>query len=419
MQHEIDTEKFGAYGKPMADAIKTCVHCGFCLAACPTYSELGQEMDSPRGRIMIMKEVLEGKSDAESAGRHIDQCLGCLACEPACPSGVEYRELISPYRAIVEPERKRDLATRLRRWMMSNSVPYPRRFRFAARLGKLEQPFAGLVPKAFRPMLELLPDKLPAAEKLAPMYPAIGERRARVALLAGCAQQVLAPEINRATIDVLTRNGVEVVVPRGQGCCGALAWHVGDLGRAQAFARGNLRAFMDDDIDAIITNAAGCGSGLQEYGLIMRGTPEEAAATALAGRAIDVSAFLVQLGLRETLPAVKALKVAYHDACHLANAQGVRRQPRDLLRSIPGVELIEIRDAHLCCGSAGSYNVDQPAIAASLGADKAQAVRDTGANLVVSGNIGCLTQLKSHLQGEIRVLHTIELLSMAYRGELR
>jgi glycolate oxidase iron-sulfur subunit len=415
MQHDIDLKKFGPYGKPMADAIKTCVHCGFCLAACPTYGELGQEMDSPRGRIMIMKQVLEGKASPEAAGKHIDRCLGCLACEPACPSGVEYRELISPYRAVVEPERKRDLGTRLRRWMMSNSVPYPWRFRFAARLGKLSKPFSALVPKTFRPMLDLLPDSLPAAEKLAPIYPAIGERRARVALLAGCAQQVLAPEINRATIDVLTRYGVEVIVPQGQGCCGALAWHVGDLARAQGFARKNLEAFPGD-IDAIITNAAGCGSGLQEYGLILRGTADEGAGAALAKRSIDISAFLIELGLRESPPAAPGLKVAYHDACHLANAQGVRKQPRELLQSIAGLELIELRDPHLCCGSAGSYNVDQPVIAAHLGSAKAQAVRDSGADVVVSGNIGCLTQLRAHLKGEIEVLHTVELLSMAYRG---
>ena len=417
MQHEIDTAKFGALGEPMADAIKTCVHCGFCLAACPTYNELGQEMDSPRGRIILMKEVLEGHSSAESAAPHIDQCLGCLACEPACPSGVEYRDLISPYRAVAERGRKRDFGSRLRRKMMSITVPHPRRFRMAAKLGKLARPISGLVPKTLRPMLDLLPDKLPAAARPDAHYPAVGERRAKVALLAGCAQQVLAPEINRATIDVLTRNGVEVVVPPDQGCCGALAWHVGDLDKAQDFAKNNLRAFPTD-VDAIVTNAAGCGSGLKEYGLIMRGTTHENAARDLAERSVDVSAFLISIGLRETPPEVAETRLAYHDACHLANAQGVRQQPRELLKSIPGVEVIELRDAHLCCGSAGSYNIDQPEIAASLGAKKAEAVRETGARLVVSGNIGCLTQLKAHLDSGIRVRHTIEVLSMAYRGEL-
>ena len=417
MQHEIDTDKFGAFGEPMAEAVKTCVHCGFCLAACPTYSELGQEMDSPRGRIMIMKEVLEGKSSAQDASQYIDQCLGCLACEPACPSGVEYRNLISPYRAVAESNRKHASGARLRRWMLSQTVPYARRFRLAARLGKLARPFSRLMPKALSPMFELLPDSLPQGEKLAPVYHAKGERRARVALLAGCAQQVLAPEINRATIGLLTFNGVEVVVPPDQGCCGALAWHVGDLPRAQAFARKNVAAFASDDIDAIITNAAGCGSGLQEYGLILRGTPDADSADALAGKVVDISVFLAKLGFRgepESLGDVA--KVAYHDACHLANAQGVRSQPRELLKQIPGIELIELRDAHLCCGSAGSYNIDQPEIAAKLGAAKADAVRETGAEVVVSGNIGCLTQLNAHLKGDVAVLHTIELLAMAYPG---
>ncbi|MGI9239369.1 MAG: glycolate oxidase subunit GlcF, partial [Verrucomicrobiales bacterium] len=418
MQHEIDTEKFGPYGEPMAEAIKTCVHCGFCLAACPTYNQLGQEMDSPRGRIMIMKEVLEGHGDAGAAAEHIDQCLGCLACEPACPSGVQYRDLISPYRAVVDTSTNRTTSGRLRRWMMSNSVPYPGRFRAAARLGNLCRPLAGLVPKSFRPMLDLLPAKLPAAERLLPSYPAIGAQRGRVALLAGCAQQVLEPGINRATIDVLTRNGVEVVVPQGQGCCGALSWHIGDLERARAFARKNLEAFPDD-VDAIITNAAGCGSGLHEYGLILRGTDEAEEAERFAKRAEDISSYLVRLGLREMPPAAAPRKVAYHDACHLANAQGVRAQPRELLKMIPGVELIELADPHLCCGSAGSYNIDQPEIASDLGAAKAKAVIDSGAEMVTSGNIGCLTQLHSHLKDSVQVVHTIELLSLAYGGKLK
>jgi glycolate oxidase iron-sulfur subunit len=267
-------------------------------------------------------------------------------------------------------------------------------------------------------MLTLAPKEVPPAVTLPRVTPAHSERRARVALLAGCAQQVLDPDINVATIEVLARNGVEVIVPEAQGCCGGLAWHTGDLAAAQAFARKNLDAFPAD-VDAILTNAAGCGSAMHEYHLILRGTPDEARAEAMRKRVVDVSVFLKRLGLREKPGAtVKPVKVAYHDACHLANAQGVREQPRSLLRAIPGVELAEIADAHLCCGSAGTYNLDQPETAASLGAQKAKAVLATGATVVASGNIGCLTQLRAHLEtigSPVRVRHTMQVLRDAYR----
>jgi glycolate oxidase iron-sulfur subunit len=237
-----------------------------------------------------------------------------------------------------------------------------------------------------------------------------------VALLAGCAQQVLDPDINTATIDVLTRNGVEVLVPAAQGCCGGLAWHTGDLAAARAFARRNLDAFPAD-VDAILTNAAGCGSAMHEYHLVLCGTPDEARAEAFRHRVVDVSVFLERLGLRELPPIGAPHKIAYHDACHLANAQGVRREPRALLRRIPGLDIRELADAHLCCGSAGTYNLDQPAIAISLGEKKAQAVIATGADTVVSGNIGCLTQLRVHLarlSSPIRIRHTMQVLRDAY-----
>ncbi|OAI58057.1 2-hydroxy-acid oxidase [Verrucomicrobiaceae bacterium SCGC AG-212-N21] len=417
MLHSIDTTKHGPLGEPMAHAVQACVHCGFCLAACPTYRELGQEMDTPRGRIVLMKQVLEGSLPWESAQVHVDRCLGCLACEPACPSGVEYRDLLSPFRAVAQPHFKRSLGEKVRRFLAAQTIPYPQRFRFAAitgRIGKLLRP---LVPRALRPMLDLVPDSLPPRETWAQVTPARGERRARVALLTGCAQQVLDPDINTATIEVLSRNGIEVVVPEQQGCCGGLAWHTGDLHAAQAFARRNLRAFPDD-VDAILTNAAGCGSAMHEYHLILRGTPDEARADAFRKRVVDVSVFLMKLGLRE-LPADtgRPRRVAYHDACHLANAQNVRRQPRELLRSIAGVEIVELTDAHLCCGSAGTYNIDQPEIAASLGEQKARAVLASGADVVASGNIGCLTQLRVHLDrlgSPIKVRHTMQLLRDAY-----
>jgi glycolate oxidase iron-sulfur subunit len=417
MFHSIPTEKFGALGPPMAKAVNACVHCGFCLAACPTYRELGQEMDTPRGRIVLMKEVLEGKLEWEAAQPHVDRCLGCLACEPACPSGVPYRDLISPFRALAQTKFKRSPAARLRHLLASQTIPYPWRFRLAMFAGLLSKPFRALVPRALRPMLELLPETMPPAENLPRVIKARGERRARVALLAGCAQRVLDPDINRATLEVLSRQGVEVVVPPEQGCCGGLAWHTGDLAAAQAFARRNLDAFPPD-VDAILTNAAGCGSAMHEYHLILRGTPDEDRAEKFHHRVLDVSVFLQRLGLRDT-PAQtgRTQRIAYHDACHLANAQGVRSEPRALLRAIPGAQVVELADANICCGSAGTYNLDQPEIAASLGEKKARAVQATGADVVASGNIGCLTQLRTHLArigSPVQVRHTMQVLRDAY-----
>ena len=401
----------------MAHAVQACVHCGFCLSACPTYAELGQEMDTPRGRIVLMKEVLEGKLPASSAQVHIDRCLGCLACEPACPSGVPYRDLISPFRAHHEPQLPRTRTERLRRWLAAKTIPFPSRFRLALAGAKIGRALGPLVPRALRPMLDLAPASVPAAVALPRVTPARGERRARVALLAGCAQQVIEPDINVATIEVLARNGVEVLVPEAQGCCGGLAWHTGDMEAARTFARQNLDAFPAE-VDAIVTNAAGCGSAMHEYHLILRGTPEEARAEAFRHRVVDVSVFLARLGLREAPRGWDTPRaVAYQDACHLANAQNVRVEPRALLRSVPGLDLRELADAHMCCGSAGTYNLDQPAIAASLGAQKAKAVSATGATIVATGNIGCLTQLRAHLArtgSPIQVRHTMQVLRDAY-----
>ena len=416
MLHEIPNGKHGPLSGPMKHAVETCVHCGFCLAACPTYKELGQEMDSPRGRIVLMKEVLEGKLEWSAAQPHIDRCLGCLACEPACPSGVPYRDLISPFRTLAKAKTQRTFGERISRFLASQTVPFPSRMRMAARLAPVGRLFGRLTPFSVRPMLDLLPTSLPAPVNLLEKYRARGERRARVALLAGCAQQVLDPDINIATIEVLTHFGIEVLLPKNQGCCGGLAWHAGDLAAAQDFARRNLGAFPSD-IDAVVTNAAGCGSAMHEYHLIMAGTPEEPRAQVFRTTVVDVSVFLhrlladgsVSLGQGRG----KAFKVAYHDACHLANAQGVRREPRALLRAIPGLELVELPDSHLCCGSAGTYNIDQPMIAASLGEQKARAVIDGGAEVLASGNIGCLTQLRMHLAklgSSIKVRHTMQIL---------
>jgi glycolate dehydrogenase iron-sulfur subunit len=416
MLHAIKTEKLGPFASAMAGAVQACVHCGFCLAACPTYGELGQEMDTPRGRIVLMKRVLEEDLPWKAAQPHIDRCLGCLACEPACPSGVQYRDLINPFRVLSRPNFSRSVTERLGRALEALVLPFPARFRFATRLGHFGRLFPKLLPRSIRTAFEFLPRTLPPPHSLPAFVPARGQRRARIALLAGCVQQVLDPDINIATIDVLSRNGVEVVVPARQSCCGGLAWHTGDLVAAQKFARRNLEAFPRDT-DAVLTNAAGCGSTMQEYHLILRGTPDEARADLFRRRVLDVSRFLAQLGLRATFGPSKAQRIAYQDACHLAHAQNVSAEPRQLLGAIPGVELLEIASPHLCCGSAGTYNLDQPEIANSLGMKKVQAILATGAQLVASGNIGCLTQLRWHLArcgSRVALRHTMQVLRDAY-----
>jgi glycolate oxidase iron-sulfur subunit len=326
---------------------------------------------------------------------------------------VHYRDLISPFRALAREKSPRSLEEKFGRALAAQTVPYPGRFRAVVRAARVGKVFRSWMPAALRAMLDLLPPHIPPAQTWPVVTPAVGTRRARVALLAGCAQRVLEPDINTATIEVLTRNGVEVVVPRGQACCGGLAWHAGDLAAAQAFARRNLEAFPCD-VDAIVTNAAGCGSAMREYHLILRGTAEEREAEAFRKRVVDVSVFLSGLGLREKLRGFgRPVLIAYQDACHLANAQNVRREPRTLLQAIPGVELCELRGGDLCCGSAGTYNLDQPKIAASLGAQKAKAAMATGAEIVATGNIGCLTQMRFHLAklgSVIQVRHTMQML---------
>jgi glycolate oxidase iron-sulfur subunit len=421
MKHEIAVESLGVRGPLMADPIASCVHCGFCLPTCPTYVTMGEEMDSPRGRIFLMKEVLEGKMEVELAQPYLDNCLGCQACETACPSGVRYGDLITEFRGRAEPQRKRPPAERLRRELALGTLPHGRRFRAAAKLGGLGRRVRGAVPRALRPMLDLLPDRLPARRPLPAGFAAEGERRARVALLAGCVQQELDPEIGWAAGRVLARNGVEVIVPANQGCCGSLAMHAGEADRARKLARRNLAAFPED-VDAVITTAAGCGSGIREYGALFLGELEEETAGRLAGRTLDVAEFLAELGLAEAPPALAApRRVAYHDACHLAHAQKVTAAPRRLLGEIENLELLEPAEAELCCGSAGIYNVERPEVAAELGERKAQNLLATGAEMIASGNIGCLTQLQKQLANlghQIPALHTVQVLDRAYSQTL-
>ncbi len=400
----------------MAHAIEGCVHCGFCLATCPTYRVLGDEMDSPRGRIFLMKDVLEGNLAASDALPPIDRCLGCQACITSCPSGVRYGELLMPFRARMEENHRRTTSERLTRWAVHTTLPYPNRFRVAMQLGRIGKPFRRWLPPGFRAMIALIPPELPAAEPLPAVYPALEQRRARVALLAGCVQQVLNPSINWATLRVLRQNGVEVVVPSEQGCCGALAMHTGEGKRAEELARRTLRAFPQD-VDAIITNAAGCGSGIHEYPLLLKGSEDEEGAQSLAAKTKDISVFLDELGIAPPPPLAQPLKLAYHDACHLAHAQGVREAPRRLLQAIPNVTLIEIPDPDICCGSAGTYNLEHPDLARELGERKARAVLGTAAQALATGNIGCLTQLQTHLAAlgqPLPLYHTVQVLDLAY-----
>ena len=399
----------------MAEAVEKCVHCGFCLAACPTYNLLGEEMDSPRGRIYLMKNVLEENLPAAEAQPYIDRCLGCMACVPACPSGVEYGDLLVGYRALQEKQRQRPPLDALARKLICETLPYPRRFRLAALSGKLGKALLPVLPDAFASMLSLLPDKLPPARSLPTLLPAQGERRGKVALLLGCVQHVLAPEISHAAAQVLARNGVEVHIPREQGCCGSILLHVGEEARARDIARRNF-ACIPEDVDAIITTAAGCGSGMKDYELLFKGQADAARAAAFSRRVIDFSAYLAHLGLRETAGFSSQRRVVYQDACHLLHAQSHQSEPRALLNGIANLRLVEIADAGMCCGSAGTYNIDQPTIAAELARRKAEAILAAEPDLVVSGNIGCITQLRQEFARQnltLPVAHIAEVLLQA------
>ena len=400
----------------MATAIEKCVHCGFCLAACPTYSLLGEEMDSPRGRIYLMKNVLEERLTAEDAQPYIDRCLGCMACVPACPSGVEYGDLLVSYRGMQEETRRRPPLDALARKLVIETLPYPNRFRLAAKTGAIGVAIRDALPAAFASMLNLLPQKLPPRLPLPPVLPAQGERRGVVALLPGCVQQVLAPEINYAAAHALAANGIEVHSPPDAGCCGSILLHVGAEKEAQRIARRNFTQFPAE-VDAIITTAAGCGSGINDYELLFKGERDAERAVAFADRVMDFGAYLADLGLRAPTGFKSELRVAYQDACHLLHAQGIESQPRALLRQIPNLRLLSIADAGMCCGSAGTYNIDQPVIAAELGRRKVESILAAEPDLVASGNIGCITQLRQQLNllgNPLPVVHISELLWRAY-----
>lgn len=424
MQHSIAvddlSQTIGPLAHGMVHAIETCVHCGFCLPVCPTYQVLGEEMDSPRGRIVLMKSVLEGTLTYQETLPYIDRCLGCLACVTACPSGVAYSELLAPFRLMAQQRTKRPLADKVRRTLLQNTLPYPGRFLAAAKLGNLAKPIKGWLPESWQRLLALLPDHLSPMRPLPPLTPAIGLRRARVALLIGCVQQALAPEINWVTLRVLAINGVEVIISAGQGCCGAISMHSGYRAQALRLARQNLTVFPDD-VDVILTNAAGCGSGMKNYPLLFAGQPDQVLTERFTHRVQDVSEFLANLGLMTPPALAQPLKLAYHDACHLSNVQGITDAPRKLLSAIPNLTLLEVSDGGTCCGSAGTYNLEQPEIASELGRRKVQNILKTGAEAVAAGNIGCLVQIRKYLQAAgkpLPVYHTMEVLDQAYDNHL-
>ncbi|MBZ4023166.1 glycolate oxidase iron-sulfur subunit [Rhodobacter sp. TJ_12] len=396
--------------------LRACVHCGFCTATCPSYQVLGDELDSPRGRIYLIKEMLETGRPADArTAKHIDRCLGCLACMTTCPSGVDYMHLIDHARAHVERTYKRPAFERFLRFVLAETVPYPRRFRFAMRGARLAKPFAWAFPDArLKAMLAMAPDTLPKPSQndRAQTFAPIGPRRYRVALQTGCAQKALDTDINDATIRLLRRLGCEVVIPKKLGCCGALSHHMGREAESHAQAAANIRAYgAAGDVDAIIINTSGCGTTVKDYGVIFEGAPLQPQAEKVAGLAKDITEFLQAVGLPEAAP--KGLRVAYHSACSLQHGQQIKTAPKDLLQRA-GFEVVEPLDPHLCCGSAGTYNLLQPEISAELRRRKVDTLHATAPQVIAAGNIGCMVQIGTGTQ--IPVVHTVELLDWALGG---
>jgi glycolate oxidase iron-sulfur subunit len=404
-----------------AEAIlRKCVHCGFCLTACPTYAVLGDERDSPRGRIYLIQNMLEaGGPPTVETVRHVDRCLSCLGCVAACPSGVDYMHLIDQARAYIEDHHRRPFADRWMRTLVSWVLPHPRRFRAALAAARLARPFAALLPGRLRRMVETAPRRIDEpANGLAPQtFAAIGPRRKRVALLTGCVQQVLGSRINEATVRVLQRVGCEVVVADGAGCCGALTHHLGYADAARSTARHTLAAWWQEDrrdpLDAVVINASGCGTTVKDYGHLFAGDSEwELAAQRIASIARDVTEILADLGVEAAAPA-EAPAIAYHDSCSLQHGQRLSAPPRALLVSA-GFDVREVAEGHMCCGSAGSYNLLQPALSDALGVRKGGHIAATGARAVACGNLGCMLQIERF--GGLPAVHTVELIDWATGG---
>jgi glycolate oxidase iron-sulfur subunit len=423
------------------ELVLDCVHCGLCTASCPTYVETGNEADSPRGRIYLMRQVIDGALQLDAdVKQHLDLCLNCRACETACPSGVQYGRLIEPFRAFMaeqEPGRQVQSLNALQRFLLFKIFPYRWRNRVALAPARLMQwtgldwltektGLTKLLPRSLRNMKNMLPALKPHYGHLPEVLEAEGPRRARVALFLGCVADSLYPETNYATAKVLQANGCEVWIPRSQTCCGALHYHAAEEEPARQFAAANCAAFGADDaerfkdVDAVVTNAAGCGYQLKDYAHMMHGTPQAEAAARLQAKVRDVSEFLMELGPVKPRHEVR-VRATYHDACHLRHAQQVYRQPRQLLEMIPGLELIPLPESELCCGAAGSYNLTQPEMAAKLGDRKVANIAATGARAVFTGNVGCLMQVTRHLKAagqKVWAGHPVDALWASYSGDL-
>ena len=427
---------FDDHNPPDPELLSDCVHCGFCLPTCPTYVLWGEEMDSPRGRIHLMKNVTEGDPLDDTFTGHIDACLGCMACVTSCPSGVQYDRLLEQTRAQVERNTTRSRSERALRAAVFSLFPYPKRLKALRGPLRLTQKVgldrainkSGLLER-ISPSLAMLNTLTPALakpERLAERIPAQGTKRATVALLTGCVQDAFFSGVNAATARVLAAEGCEVVVPRGQGCCGALSSHSGREPEAADFARALIDTFEQYEVDHVVVNSAGCGSAMKEYEFLLAEDNEYNSATgesdsrvaAFRAKVRDFSELLAELGTVAEYKPIP-MTVAYHDACHLGHAQGIRNQPRELLRAIPGLEVKEIRDAAICCGSAGIYNVLNPEPAKELGDAKARNVIDTGAELLVTANPGCIMQIALAVErqgGRIGTAHIATMLDHSQRG---
>lgn len=408
------------------EMLRNCVHCGFCNATCPTYLITGNELEGPRGRIYLIKSMLEGRIEpSRQTVAHIDHCLGCLACETTCPSSVAYRHLLEDAKPRLDDMQPRTFGDRLLRLLLTHLLPYRGRFRLAMRLTPFGKLTAPLLPTRMRNLLSMAPARLPEPARIARpgVSPAQGEKRIRVALLTGCVQQVLGPQINDATVRLLNRLGAEVVIPQAMGCCGALTYHMGERDHSLGLMRRNIEVWHEEiageGLDAIVLNTSGCGTVVRDYDHLFRNEPAMAEkARAVAERVRDVSEVVADLGLPATAVQRpggidRSLRVAYHDACSLQHGQRVKEAPRALLAEA-GFDVVEVSEGHICCGSAGTYNMLEPDLAAQLGARKAAAVTQTEADVVAAGNIGCMEQIGGGVA--IPVVHTVELLDWATGG---